>query len=50
MPILVPFGWRLPIKLDAIDTDSTSQLGQEEEEKMSVLEEEADVDGKPYTR
>lgn len=50
MPILVPFGWRLPIKLDAIDTDSTSQLGQEEEGKVSVLEEEADVDGKPYTR
>lgn len=50
MPILVPFGWRLPIKLDAIDTDSTSQVGQEEEEKVSVLEEEADVDGKPYTR
>lgn len=50
MPILVPFGWRLPIKLDVIDTDSTSQLGQEEEEKVSVLEEEADVDGKPYTR
>lgn len=50
MPILVPFGWRLPIKLDAIDTDSTLQLGQEEEEKVSVLEEEEDVDGKPYTR
>lgn len=50
MPILVPFGWRLPIKLDAIDTDSTSHLGQEEEEKVSVLEDEADVDGKPYTR